>query len=187
MRHCSNTRYLMVSVVFDRTYRLERLDARSLRTDQIHVRVRLCVHHSIVLTMSPVVQCTLPRDLTTRGLGSCAPLHACAGYATSCHRRAWRWRGGSGRLGLGSPPSSPSSLSSTTAAAAAAAAAFLAPLSSSRRRRRRYCPRRRCCCRRCLSFVHSHAGDSNDISAAHRSLWMLSLSLPPLSPGLARG
>ena len=149
MRHCSNTRYLMVSVVFDWTYRLERLDVRGLRTDQIHVRFRLCV----VLTMFPVVQYTLPRDLTTRELGSCAPLHACAGYATSCHRRAWRWRGGSGRLDLGSSPSSPSPLSST-AAAAAAAAASLAPLSSSCRRCCRYCRRRSSCCRRRHLFHH---------------------------------
>ena len=55
MRHYNNARYLLVSVVLDR-----------------------------VLMMFPVVQYTLPRGLTTRGLGPGAHSHTFAGYATSC-------------------------------------------------------------------------------------------------------
>jgi hypothetical protein len=55
MRHYNNARYLLVSVVFDR-----------------------------VLMMFPVVQYTIPRGLTTRGLGPGAHSHTFAGYATDC-------------------------------------------------------------------------------------------------------
>ena len=66
--------------------------------------------------MFPVVQYTLPRGLTTRGLGSGAPLHTRAGYTTSScptgpssysHGR----RGGGGLLVMdfSSPPLSPPS------------------------------------------------------------------------------